>query len=168
MSIAALDWAFKQPIEKSSLKFILVCLANYANSNGEAYPSVGRLVLDSGQNEKTVRANLRALCKLEYIHKSPLMAGRSCQIPVYILAPYLTPTENGGGAKVDPSQKRRLTPTKNGPRPLPKTGNRTFFEPKEEPKAVLQKRASEEPDPERAERLRKLAAFAAHPHRRHT
>ncbi len=35
MSIAALDWAFKQPIEQSSMKFVLVALANYAGPNGE-------------------------------------------------------------------------------------------------------------------------------------
>ena len=50
MSIATLDWAFKQPIEKSSLKFVLVALANYSGPSGECYPSIPTLAFDTGQN----------------------------------------------------------------------------------------------------------------------
>lgn len=95
MSIAALDWAFKQPIEQSSLKFVLVALANYAGADGTCYPSAIRLSFDTGQDDKTVRRNLRELAKLNFIQDTGRRAGRTKQIPVFILTPYANLPENG-------------------------------------------------------------------------
>jgi hypothetical protein len=34
MSIAAVDWAFRQTVGGSALKFLLVAMANYADEDG--------------------------------------------------------------------------------------------------------------------------------------
>lgn len=88
MSMNAMVWALGQPIDKSSLKFVLVALANYAGPNGECYPSIPRLSFDTGQDDRTVRRNLRELAKQNYIIDTGRRVGRTKQIPVFILSSY--------------------------------------------------------------------------------
>ena len=116
MSFASVDWALKQPVSKSSAKFILVCMCNYSGPNGECFSSIPLLARDSGQDERTVRANLRLLVKEGWIVDSGHRVGRTKQIPVYLLAPqaamFWNPPKNGSLSKPNPP--------KNVPRTLPK------------------------------------------------
>lgn len=164
MSIAALDWAFKQPIEKSSQKFVLVAMANYASEAGETYPSIARLCFDTGQDDRTIRKNIKALVKLGFLVPTGHFAGHRQQVPIYVIAPYLaaTPPKNGSGP---PLPKMRVTPPKNVPRPLPKMGVEPSLNQKQPPERFAEKRKSQEPDPEKTERLKALADFASRPWR---
>lgn len=147
MSLGSMVWALGQQVPKSSTKFLLVALANYAGPNGECYPSIPRLSMDTAQNEKTVRRNLRELVRLNMICDTGRRVGRTKQIPIYILAchaeQYLNPTKNGSLPVSEPYQKRLPNPTKNDLRTLPKTVPRTksFNQKQQEP--VLQRRKAE-------------------------
>jgi hypothetical protein len=61
MSISAISWVLKQDISRSSEKFLLTCLANYADDRGLCYPSITTLERDTSQDRKTIIANLKKL-----------------------------------------------------------------------------------------------------------
>lgn len=62
MSVQAMSWALSLPTEilkDSSARHVLLCLANYAGSNGTgAFPSASTLAQDTGLSERTVRYKL--------------------------------------------------------------------------------------------------------------
>lgn len=62
MSFQAMCWALKQP-GKTAEKFLLIVIANYADENGQAWPSVERLCADTGMSRATVQRSLRKLEK---------------------------------------------------------------------------------------------------------
>jgi len=62
MSFQAMAWALKQP-GKTAEKFLLIVIANYADENGQAWPSVERLCADTGMSRATVQRSLRKLEK---------------------------------------------------------------------------------------------------------
>lgn len=59
MSNAALSWAFNLPIT-GVRKAVLLALAEHANESGKCWPSVARLVLFSGVQDRAVRMALEA------------------------------------------------------------------------------------------------------------
>lgn len=63
MSVQAIAWALSQQIVKQqAARHVLLCLANYAGEDGKnAFPSVARLVAETGLSERAVRNNLREL-----------------------------------------------------------------------------------------------------------
>lgn len=61
MSLFALNWAFKLPLENTGLKFLLVALCNYADEAGYCYPSQAALASITAQNERTVRRHIKEL-----------------------------------------------------------------------------------------------------------
>ena len=68
MSIEALAWALRQRPETSSAKFVLVALANCADGvDFIASPPVGYAAEVTGQDRKTVLANLARLRQAGYI-----------------------------------------------------------------------------------------------------
>lgn len=62
MSVQAMSWALSLPVQTlkdSSARHVLLCLANYAGSNGTgAFPSASTLAQDTGLSERTVRYKL--------------------------------------------------------------------------------------------------------------
>lgn len=62
MSVQAMSWALSLPVQTlkdSSARHVLLCLANYAGSNGAgAFPSASTLAQDTGLSERTVRYKL--------------------------------------------------------------------------------------------------------------
>ena len=58
MSIYATKWAYAQKVKPSGKKFVLVALANFADSEGRAYPGVNTLAIMTGQDERSVRRHL--------------------------------------------------------------------------------------------------------------
>ena len=65
MSVQAMSWALSLPtqsLKDSSARHVLLCLANYAGSNGAgAFPSASTLAQDTGLSERTVRYKLDVL-----------------------------------------------------------------------------------------------------------
>lgn len=73
MSVQAMSWALSLPVQAlkdSSARHVLLCLANYAGSNGTgAFPSASTLAQDTGLSERTVRYKLDDLEKSGLIQK---------------------------------------------------------------------------------------------------
>jgi hypothetical protein len=110
VSIKHLNKAFEAKIQQSSLKFILVALADYANEVGEAYPTTETLCDKTALNRKTVLAGLTKLAELGFITDTFHRKGRTKQVRVW----QINDTENG---TLKASQKRNST--ENGT--IPKT-----------------------------------------------
>lgn len=143
MSIHAISWALKLDMKRSSEKFVLVCLCNYADEAGYCYPSIAALVADTSQNRKTVITNLKALIDAGLIRDSGRRVGVTAQVIVYQIIGLSNSTENGTVSAADEagnstengtlkeSQKRNSS--ENGT--VPKTdGNSTVFSTKESQK----------------------------------
>ena len=145
MSVEAITWALKEPVCQSSTKFVLVVLANCANSETfEAYPSVKFISDATAQDRKTVLSNLKKLLESGHISDTGRRAGHTGQVVIY----RLNSAENG---TLKQSQKRNSTengtvpnfppnstvfPTKesqNSHVTVPKTGHGTVIEPSIEP-----------------------------------
>lgn len=86
MSVEAITWALKQPIKQSSAKFVLTVLANCASGDSWlAYPSVAYLADATGQDRKTILANLVRLRDMGLIEDSGRRMGDTKQVIVYRL-----------------------------------------------------------------------------------
>lgn len=110
MSTHCLNLAFKSEVKKSSLKFILVALADYANEDHEAYPSIQTLVRKTALDRKTVQAGLNELVELGYIYDTRLRRGSTKGVKVWKLT-------------IERSQKwDSLSDPKNGTPSDPKNG----------------------------------------------
>lgn len=126
MSLEAITWALAQPISHSSAKFILVVLSNCANAESmEAYPSTTYLAEATGQDRKTVLANLGRLREWGFIEPTGSKKGTTGQVIVYRLkSPEIgtveqsqkrNSTENGtvpfldGNSPVFPSKQSRFS-----------------------------------------------------------
>ncbi|HEY2619632.1 MAG TPA: helix-turn-helix domain-containing protein [Acetobacteraceae bacterium] len=60
MSIAALNWAFAQPI-MGMAKPVLIALADYADQDGWSWPAIARLGFRAGCDERTAQRAIRQL-----------------------------------------------------------------------------------------------------------
>ncbi len=107
MSVEAITWALKLPIKHSSAKFVLTVLANCASGDKWlAYPSVAYLAEATGQDRKTVLANLVRLRELGFIEDSGRRMGDTKQVIVYRL---LAGQQAETVPKTEQSQKRNST-----------------------------------------------------------
>ena len=61
MSIHAVSAAFKHDCPSPTAKLVLLALANYADADGLAYPSVKKIVSETGLSERAVRSALKVL-----------------------------------------------------------------------------------------------------------
>lgn len=85
MSVSALTWAFSLDIKPSSAKFVLVALADVANQDGLAFPSVANLADRTSQDRKTVIVALGRLEEIGVIIDTGRRVGRTGQVKVYRL-----------------------------------------------------------------------------------
>jgi len=108
MSIEALNWALNLQLDKPVWKAVLIGIANHANPNGQAWPSVARLSLYSGFSEKTIRAAIKQMCQANWLHQE-LRLGTT---PVYTLPIHGSPPERG-----TPPVEGRGTPPERGTKP---------------------------------------------------
>ena len=69
MSLEALTWAFNLELPTSGAKLTLLALANYANEDGEAYPSQKSIGIKTCLSERAVRSNLAILETLGVISR---------------------------------------------------------------------------------------------------
>lgn len=152
MSVEAITWALRQPITHSSAKFVLVVLANNASAErAQAWPSVTYLAEATGQDRKTVMANLARLQEWGLISDTGKRTGATKQVVVYQLAcgPDLFTPAGETVPKTGQSQKRDSP--ENGT--VPKTpGNSPVFPPNS-PKNGTRNR-QEPKEPSRGERMR--------------
>ena len=84
MSNAALRWAFSLPMTGPK-KAVLLALAEHADESGACWPSVARLMLFSGIQERTVRLALRDLEQVGIISVTP-SAGRTSRVALDLTA----------------------------------------------------------------------------------
>ena len=86
MSNEAINWALTSTIKHSSAKFVLVVMANCADSGTwEAWPSVAHLAEATGQDRKTVLENIKRLIALGVISDTGARKGATKQVPIYRL-----------------------------------------------------------------------------------
>ena len=71
MSVGALDWAFKAQIKNPGAKFVLIALANYANSEGLCYPSKAHISKMTGISERTIIDHLKFLEEGGFLERRP-------------------------------------------------------------------------------------------------
>lgn len=86
MSNVALTWAFSARVGRASEKFILVCLANYADDDGICFPSQAAIAEATALDRKTVIAGLRRLVQVGALSDTGERRGGTRQIAVMKLA----------------------------------------------------------------------------------
>jgi hypothetical protein len=91
VSNEAITWALGQKVDRSSAKFILVAMANLANTDMTCFPSVQYLADATCQDRKTVVENMKRLRDSGHITDTGERKGGTGQVPVY----RLNSTENG-------------------------------------------------------------------------
>ncbi len=69
MSIWAQKWAYEQSVTNSGAKFVLVALANFADEEGNCWPSQPTIARMTGQSVRTVRSHLKNLEEGGYISR---------------------------------------------------------------------------------------------------
>lgn len=70
MSIQALNWALAQDqIENSPARFVLLVLSNYADADGNCFPSREHIAKKTALSVSTVQRQLNWLVKKGYIEK---------------------------------------------------------------------------------------------------
>src|SRR5258708_7103553 len=97
MCIKALAQAFECDLKPSSLKFVLVALADCANERQgmRLWPSVAHLCETTSQDRKTVLANVAELIRLGFLADTGEKMGSTGQIKVYQLTiPKTVPLES--------------------------------------------------------------------------
>ncbi|GGJ39636.1 hypothetical protein CDQ92_13235 [Sphingopyxis bauzanensis] len=84
MSSEALAWAFKVNVKPSAVKFTLIALCECANyKTGKIFPSIEHLSEITGQDRKTIIANVAKLEAMGLIRDTGERGGRTKQIKVY-------------------------------------------------------------------------------------
>lgn len=100
-----MTWAFAQEIKPSSLKFLLVALADNADDQGRAFPSLECLVQKTSQDRKTVIAGLDRLEELKLATDTGSRVGRTKQVKVYRLERFLESSNSSGNGIVEGAPK---------------------------------------------------------------
>ncbi|ECE6694127.1 helix-turn-helix domain-containing protein [Salmonella enterica] len=85
MSRHATDWAWETDPGSSSLKLILLSMADRSDEYNLCYPSIERLVKDTCLNKKTVQAGLISLIKMGFISDTGERKGATKRVRVFSL-----------------------------------------------------------------------------------
>ena len=102
MSLEAMIWALNAPIDRAGEKLLLIALANYANEQGESYPSQPSIAVMTSQGERTVRRLLKSLQDAGWIKTVPRGAPGRYKSDLHLLNLNRTdtPGQNGHPAKM--------------------------------------------------------------------
>ena len=103
MSVQAMTWAFRQKM-KSSVKFVLITLCDYADAENRLWPSITDLVEKTCMDRKTIMAAIDTLEKNGYLIDTGERKGRTKQVKVYFVD-----TNSTGNGTVKEYQKRNST-----------------------------------------------------------
>ena len=71
MSIDAYNWAWRQKLNCGQ-KLVLLCLADRADEDGRAWPSVKRMALDTCMDERSVYRHIKSLADIGLISIEPI------------------------------------------------------------------------------------------------
>lgn len=122
-------WVFKQDLKPSSVKFVLLALADHAGASGEAWPCIKSLSDKTSQDRKTVIAAITKLENLGYIIDTGKRSGATGQVKVYRLF--------GWNEECSTEEYQKRNRSENGAKQsrfsletVPKTGHGTQREPK--------------------------------------
>lgn len=155
-----MNWAFSQNIPAASSKFVLVALANYANEDREAYPSISALCDTTCLDRKTVIACLDKLCALHLIRDTGKRKGFTSQVKVYFLNSPKTGTvpKTEANSSVFPTKESRFSVKESQKRDTEPSG--TINEPKgnRPPKFVSELSAQIKAASEEIGKLRELGS----------
>lgn len=119
VSAEATFWAWRQSV-KSSMKLTLLALANCHNENtGQCNPSIAYISKSTGLNRKTVMSALFSLEEMGLIKPQKAVGAGSHYVlitsaKIGTTSDNKTSTKNGTSPKINQSQKRDCTSTKNG------------------------------------------------------
>lgn len=132
MSIHAVSAAFKFECPSPTAKLVLLALANYADADGLAYPSVKRMTVETGLCDRAVRKAIKALADIGALEivtqRRPDGSQKSSQ---YRLTPQTAPDAVCGGEQTAP---RATPPAPHAPL--------TTFEPSLEPSPLIVAKAT--------------------------
>lgn len=137
MSRIANDWAWSLTIKPASLKLLLLAMADRADEYHRCYPSIERLVKDTGLDRKTIISNIDKLQEAGVLTDTGKRTGKTGKVKIYRLnlvevdgkiGGNSNDAENGIIPKTESSQKRTGNSTKNGTLNDPKNGtqNQSF------------------------------------------
>ncbi|MEL8222200.1 helix-turn-helix domain-containing protein [Escherichia coli] len=118
MSRHATDWAWETDPGSSSLKLILLSMADRADEYNLCYPSIERLVKDTCLNKKTVQAGLISLMKMGLISDTGERKGATKRVRVFSLN--ITKNGNIKGNREGGNEPENGNITENGN--IPKNG----------------------------------------------
>ncbi|EKC5879717.1 DnaT-like ssDNA-binding domain-containing protein [Escherichia coli] len=118
MSRHATDWAWETDPGSSSLKLILLSMADRADEYNLCYPSIERLVKDTCLNKKTVQAGLISLMKMGLISDTGERKGATKRVRVFSLN--ITKKGNIKGYREGGNEPENGNVTENGN--IPKNG----------------------------------------------
>lgn len=151
MSNVAMNWARKRRLPRSSDKFLLVMLAEFADERGICYPSQKSLADDTSLDPKTVAAGLMRLRDAGEIIDTGERKGATNQVVMWRLPIQTIPPETGVLPNQTPPETVSLQKSESPPffpdKPTvfpveghrfsvespPKTGDGTTKEPPKEP-----------------------------------
>lgn len=141
MSYQAVTWALAQDISHSSAKFVLVVMAHAAHTaTWESFMAVRSIAEKTGQDRKTVIANIARLVEIGFLIDTKRRVGETGQIPVYLLNSTENGTVSGPIDESGPAAQEEKNSTEIGTAYegksteigiLEKEGNSTVFPPKE-------------------------------------
>ena len=118
MSRHATDWAWETDPGSSSLKLMLLSMADRADEYNLCYPSIERLVKDTCLNKKTVQAGLISLMKMGLISDTGERKGATKRVRVFSLN--ITKNGNIKGNREGGNEPENGNVTENGN--IPKNG----------------------------------------------
>ncbi|HEA5344076.1 TPA: helix-turn-helix domain-containing protein [Escherichia coli] len=118
MSRHATDWAWETDPGSSSLKLILLSMADRADEYNLCYPSIERLVKDTCLNKKTVQAGLISLMKMGLISDTGERKGATKRVRVFSLN--ITKNGNIKGSREGGNEPKNGNVPENGN--IPKNG----------------------------------------------
>jgi hypothetical protein len=82
MSRHAIDWVWKQDIKPATLKLLMLSIADRADEDNCAFPSIARLVKDTGLNNKTAQAGVNKLIEQGYVVDTGKRRGPTMRVRV--------------------------------------------------------------------------------------
>ena len=166
MSVRALTWSFNMLLRDMAAKGVLNALADHADEEGRCWPSIARLALCTGCDEKTARRALGRLVELGLVEREP-RAGKSdvfwlrldVDHPQEQPLPETTPPETTtpNEAQTPPT----MTDHPSQPDPDPSHGGSRTFMNRQGTVRTRAARASASPDGPPRERLPDSAKWAA-------
>lgn len=112
MSFTALAWAANQRPGNLAAKMVLLCLANFADEHGCAYPSTAAIADFGGMDHKTATAALDRLAAAGLIADTGEREGHTKQIKVYRLALESLPKTEASPAKATRKRKPPVSSVK--------------------------------------------------------